>query len=219
MYEIPIFPLDTVLFPGTPIHLHIFEPRYRLMINSCIESGRPFGVALIRRGLEAGGDLPEPFGVGCSARIVHLQPLEGGQMNLIAVGEERFRIQSLQYEKPYLVGLVEVELIEHPRTLNLLRAMRHLRPAVMRYLYLLQTAEPDVVDIGELDLPEDPLAALYLTAALLQIPAREKQPLLEVSDSEDLLGRINRLLARETALLQRIIGPMLASAKRAAWLN
>ena len=219
MYEIPLFPLDTVLFPGTPIHLHIFEPRYRRMIHNCIEGSQPFGVVLIRRGVEAGEDLPEPCMVGCSARIVHLQPLEGGRMNLVAVGEERFRIQTLHFDQPYLSGQVELELIEHPRTLNLLRAMRHLRPAVMHYLTLLQTAEPEVVEIANLDLPEDPLATLYLTAALLQIPAREKQPLLESPDSEDLLQRINRLLGREIALLERIIGPKLASAKRAAWLN
>jgi len=219
MYEIPLFPLDTVLFPGTPIHLHIFEPRYRLMINSCIESGRPFGVALIHSGREAGSDLAEPYRVGCSARIVHLQPLEGGEMNLIAIGEERFRILSLLTDKPYLRGMVEIELLEHPRSLSLLRAMRWLRPAVMRYLNLLQTAEPDSVEVGDLELPEEPLATLYLTAALLQLPAREKQPLLEAADTEDLLRQITRLLGRETALLRRIVGPALASAKRAAWLN
>ena len=219
MYELPLFPLDTVLFPGTPIHLHIFEPRYRLMINSCIESRRPFGVALIRRGVEAGGDLAEPCRVGCSARILNLQPLEGGEMNLIAIGEERFRIQSLLTDKPYLSGMVEIELIEHPRSLILLRAMRWFRPAVMRYLNLLQTAEPDAVEVGDLELPEEPLSTLYLTAALLQIPTREKQPLLEATEGEHLLQQITRLLGREIALLHRIVGPSLAAAKRAAWLN
>lgn len=219
MFELALFPLETVLFPGTPIHLHIFEPRYRQMIHTCIETGRPFGVVMIRRGVEAGATLAEPYRVGCTARIIHLQPLEDGRMNLVALGDERFQIHSLRHDQPYLTGMVEIDLIEHPRTLHLLQAMRSLRPAMLRYLALLHAAEPEVVEIGELELPEDPLASLYMMAALLQIPAREKQPLLEARDSQDLLAHIQRLLGREIALLQHILGPKLAAARRAAWLN
>lgn len=219
MVELPLFPLDTVLFPGMPIQLHIFEPRYILMLNTCIEKGGHFGVSLIRKGVEAGGELAEPYRVGCSARILHVQPLEAGQMNIIAVGQERFRIHSLHFDLPYLVGMVEVELVENPRSLQLLRAMRRFRPAVMRYLALLQAAEPETVDIDGLELPEEPLASLYMTAALLQIPVVEKQPLLEITHSAELLARVGRLLRREIALLERIVGPAVASARRAAWLN
>lgn len=219
MVELPLFPLDTVLFPGMPIQLHIFEPRYILMMNTCIEKGAPFGVVLIRKGAEAGGKLAEPCLVGCTASILHVQPLEAGRMNLIAIGQERFRIQSLHYDLPYLIGMVEVELVENPRSVQLLRAMRRFRPAVMHYLALLQAAEPETVDIDGLELPEEPLASLYMTAALLQIPVVEKQPLLEITHSAELLARVGRLLRREIALLERIVGPAVASARRAAWLN
>ena len=59
MIEIPLFPLDTVLFPGTPVNLDVFEPRYKSLIGQCLEHDEPFGVALIRSGREALGPLPE----------------------------------------------------------------------------------------------------------------------------------------------------------------
>ncbi len=78
MFEIPLFPLNTVLFPGTPIHLHIFEERYKQMINLCLQEQRPFGVVLIRNGMEALGPLAEPFHIGCTAEIAHVERLEDG---------------------------------------------------------------------------------------------------------------------------------------------
>ena len=61
MQEIPLFPLNTVLFPNAPLRLHIFEERYKRMVNDCLAEKQPFGVVLIRHGLEALGPLAEPF--------------------------------------------------------------------------------------------------------------------------------------------------------------
>ena len=60
MSKLPLFPLHTVLFPGTPIHLNIFEERYRLMLQQCIKENLPFGVTLIKQGSEAMGPLATP---------------------------------------------------------------------------------------------------------------------------------------------------------------
>ena len=90
MYELALFPLFTVLFPGMPLHLHIFEPRYRLMIQRCLEANQPFGVVLIRKGEEAMGPLAEPYITGCTARIARTERLRDGSMNLTVLGEERF---------------------------------------------------------------------------------------------------------------------------------
>ena len=60
MVEIPLFPLNTVLFPNMPLSLHIFEPRYKIMVEQCLSREEPFGVALIQKGREALGPLPEP---------------------------------------------------------------------------------------------------------------------------------------------------------------
>lgn len=107
--ELPLFPLQTVLFPGATIPLHVFEERYKLMINMCVEERRPFGVVLIRSREEA-KEPAEPYDVGTTAYVTSVQHLEEGKMNLMCLGGKRFRITSTSAEQPYLVG--EVELIE-----------------------------------------------------------------------------------------------------------
>ena len=104
--ELPLFPLNSVLFPGGSLPLHIFEERYKLMIGRCLQSGSPFGVLLIRSGSEV-GEATEPFEVGTTARIVRVQPLDEGRMNLVCLGERRFRLLRKLRETPYLVGEAE----------------------------------------------------------------------------------------------------------------
>jgi len=220
MFELPLFPLETVLFPGTPIHLHIFEPRYRVMIRRCIDESRPFGVALIRRGVEAGASLPEPNQTGCTARIVSLEPYEDGRMDLTALGEERFRILSLSDEQPYLTGQVEAWQLAGSHSLEMQRGARRLDPWIRRYLQLAHQAEPDSgLDLASLELPDDPLMLLYWAAALLQLPAHEKQPLLESPAAGALLAQVTRLYRREASLLGRLLGVEEAKANRASYLN
>ena len=220
MYELPLFPLETVLFPGTPIHLHIFEPRYRVMIRRCIDESRPFGVALIRRGLEAGAALPEPNQTGCTARIVSVEPYEDGRMDLTALGEERFRILGLSDEQVYLTGQVESWQLAGSHSLEMQRGARRLDPWVHRYLELVKRADPENdLNLEALQLPDDPLMLLYWAAALLQLPAHEKQPLLESPAAGALLAQVTRLYRREASLLGRLLGVEEAEANRASYLN
>jgi Lon protease-like protein len=104
--ELPLFPLNSVLFPGATLPLHIFEERYKLMIGRCLQSGSPFGVLLIRSGNEV-GEATEPFEVGTTARIVRVQHLDEGRMNLVCLGERRFRLLRKLRDTPYLVGEAE----------------------------------------------------------------------------------------------------------------
>jgi Lon protease-like protein len=104
--ELPLFQLNSVLFPGATLPLHIFEERYKLMIGRCLQSRSPFGVLLIRSGSEV-GEGGEPFEVGTSARILRVQHLDEGRMNLVCLGERRFRLLKTVRETPYLVGEVE----------------------------------------------------------------------------------------------------------------
>ncbi len=121
--EIPLFPLNTVLFPGNTIPLHIFEERYKLMIGECIAEKRPFGVILIREGAEVGGPA-EPVEVGTTARIVEAQKLDDGKLNVTVLGEQRFRVLGVRRREPYLVGDVEILGLdeEDDRTLSDLAA-------------------------------------------------------------------------------------------------
>jgi Lon protease-like protein len=85
LHEIPLFPLNTVLFPGMPLPLHIFEDRYKGMINQSIQEATPFGVVLIREGAEV-GDTAIPYDVGTSAFVTQVERLPDGRMNINTVG-------------------------------------------------------------------------------------------------------------------------------------
>jgi len=102
--RLPLFPLDMVLFPGTPLPLHIFEPRYRTMLADCLAGDERFGL------LPAGrdGSAPLPGTVGCVARIRASHQLPDGRSNIVVVGERRFLLrQVVTGSTPYLVGLVD----------------------------------------------------------------------------------------------------------------
>ena len=201
MYELPLFPLRTVLFPAAPLRLHIFEDRYKRMINTCLEKRQPFGVVLIRRGVEALGPLAEPFPIGCSARIIQAQKLEGGRMNILANGEERFRIVSLDKASlPYLVGSVETIPLNVEDPAELLKEGIYLRRQVDRYLGMI--SETGSTPFGKEDLPEDPVPLAYYAAAFLQIPAIQKQQLLSIHGALELLTEVHKLYRREIALLK-----------------
>jgi len=85
--------------------LHIFEERYRLLISRCIEEQAPFGVVLIKSGEEVGGPAV-PFDIGTTAKIVRVQYLPNGRLNLLAVGQQRFFINGISHQRPYLIAQV-----------------------------------------------------------------------------------------------------------------
>jgi Lon protease-like protein len=204
MFELPLFPLNTVLFPGMPINLHIFEDRYKEMINACIQNNQPFGVVLIRNGTEALGPLAEPYPVGCTAQIAQVEQLENGQMGILAVGLERFQIRELTYDKPYLVGTVELFPMDGADQPVLTQASDRLRPWVEEYLSVLAQADEEV-EFDPTRLPHDPLALAYLAASLVQIPTVQKQTLLAADRAAELLTDIRSIYRREVALLNVIM--------------
>jgi Lon protease-like protein len=89
---IALFPLHTVLFPGGPLPLRIFETRYTDMVRRCVRTGEPFGVLLIQDGDEA-GEVATTATVGCTARIVDFHTLHDGLLGIACVGERKFRVQ------------------------------------------------------------------------------------------------------------------------------
>jgi uncharacterized protein len=204
MFELPLFPLNTVLFPGTPLQLHIFEERYKLMIGRCIEERSPFGVVLIRRGQETLGPVAEPHTVGCSAQIVHVQRLAEGRLNIITMGQGRFRIHSIDAETfPYLVGEVENLPLKNPKPEKIVRLARDFRPHVVQFIQALVKAGSGDFDISQL--PEDSISLAYVAAALLQSPPIQKQQLLAIDQAEILLTSLQSAFKRENALLKAIL--------------
>ncbi len=207
MYDLPIFPLNTVLFPGMPLKLHIFEERYKLMINSCYQSGQPFGVALIKSGQEVGGRA-KPFLIGCTAVITELEPLPGGRMNIVAVGRDRFVAHSFRYDQPYLVAEVDTLSLANANSTTLNTTTRSLRPWVKHYLQTLADASETKFDIQQL--PDDPIQFAYLASFLLEISIEQKQNLLNIEDADELIANLRTMYRREVTLLNAMLAPQTA---------
>jgi Lon protease-like protein len=103
-FRLPIFPLTVVLFPGTPLPLHIFEPRYKRLLADCLSSDRRFGITPV----SGSSDVPGPGTVGCIAEVRVNQELPDGRSNIVVIGGERFVLSRLLDEPhPYLMAMVQ----------------------------------------------------------------------------------------------------------------
>ena len=185
--ELPLFPLpEVVLFPGRPLPLHIFEFRYRIMMNTILESDRRFGV-LMWDPVKG-----QPASVGCCAEIVQFNRLPDDRMKILTLGQQRFRVLEYVREKPYRVGLVEW-IEDQPPT-------QDLRPLAADVSQLLQ----DVVRLSakltgqEIELPDQipdlPTELSYWIASNLYGVADEQQALLEMQDTAARLEREAEIL-------------------------
>ncbi len=199
--ELPLFPLNLVFFPGTELPLHIFEPRYRLMINECYEQGTPFGIVLARP--ESQPLHEEPYQVGTMAEIEALDRLADGRMNLIARGVQRFRILSQHREKPYLSGVVEV-YNDATEAWPLLNRPVHQASALFRsYLEALL----EVAGRGELEftLPDDAEELSHFIAHLIDIQDEQKQHMLEMTSTRQRLEEEITILRREVPFMRQVL--------------
>lgn len=203
---LPLFPLTTVLFPGALLPLHIFEPRYRLLVRRCVERERPFGVVLIRAGAEVGA-AADPYAIGTEARIVGLTALPDGRSYIVTRGERRFAVDSVIADaEPYLVGRVRYlsELEGVGARAQVVEALEALGG------YLLAVAAATEDERGEAALASElkeagPVEVAYKIAGALAIDAQERQNLLELETASDRLREETRILGRETELLRDLL--------------
>jgi Lon protease-like protein len=204
MQSIPLFPLNTVLFPGMPLALRIFEERYKKMIRLCLKTESQFGVVLIRKGQEAFGPLAEPHEVGCTAKILEIHPRDNGVMDIVVLGQERFRVFSLDSSQDYLVGNIELYPLDRDNLKALTASSMQLRPLVERYMRLLNSTGKE--DLDPQHLPDDPIVLAYLAAVLLKVPPHDKQKLLDIERSNAFLSNILSIYRREVALMGAMLG-------------
>ncbi len=200
--ELPLFPLNTVLFPGMNLPLHIFEPRYQLMINRCIEQHRPFGVVLIQEGQEVGAPA-RTYQIGTSAYVTQVERLDHGRLNIQTVGYQRFKIHALQRHKPYLMGLVEDAALTGEGDPANDAATAQLAQALRRYLDLLKQVSDETFALEPV--PDRSLALAFLAAIIVPLPNHEKQGLLACDDLRELLQEENALVRRETMWLRHML--------------
>lgn len=193
--KLPLFPLNTVLFPGMPITLHIFEERYRLMVGRCLEQGSPFGVALIREGKEAYSD-PIPHFVGTSAQIGEHVRLDDGRFYLVATGQRRFRVQYLLQRQPYIISSISYLPEEVGGAVG--AAAEDLRACYTRYWNALAAATGHREDPETP--PDDAIELTYWMAHRLKVDLDNKQRWLE-ADVGTRLREMTAVLRAELALL------------------
>ena len=206
-FELPIFPLGVVLFPGMPLPLHIFEPRYRLLIGRALQADKTFGVAQMVEG-EEGQSETWPATVGTTAEILEVTPFADGRMNVQTIGGRRFRILSIREEDEYIVA--QCEWVEDDDAQDgLIRLSMRTRRALSRYFDALALNTDASVESEDLDVPQDPQSLSMFIAAILQLPLQQKQELLEMTDTR-------ARLEIEDLLLERAMIIQLAFAKRTA---
>jgi Lon protease-like protein len=194
--DLPLFPLGTVLFPGGLLPLRVFEQRYLAMAKACLRDGTPFGVCLIREGAEVGAPAtPEP--VGCTARIAQWDMQQLGLLQIVAHGEQRFRILERRLQDDGLAR-ARVELLP-PETDE---------PVPGRHAACAQLLERLAAEHGErlfaapLRLDSSAWVGARL-AEILPLPNALKQQMLELDDSMQRLEILQRVLADLTRVRDR----------------
>ena len=205
MALLPLFPLNVVLFPGMRLKLHIFEERYKLMINQCIDADEAFGVVLIKVGREALGPMAVPHSVGCEAQIQEVQRLPLGRMNISVIGIKPFRIKRIERSKPYLIGEVEYFSLSESQPELTQRYSAMLRPLVIRYLDTLSSS--GVANYDAKQIPQRPQAIAMVALLLLQADNAQKQRLLATPSLSRVLHALVEIYRLETLLLPVRLSP------------
>jgi uncharacterized protein len=211
LINLPLFPLNLVLFPGQDLPLHIFEERYRDMIGECLREDAPFGVVLIKEGLEVGAPA-EPERIGTSTRILSSELLDQGRMNILTKGQRRFEIEEIVQRVPHIIGRVRylVEL-EGEGCADLVPQVNDEYVALVRNLTALTGGYTSRVAI-----PEDPIELSYAIAANLELETHLRQSLLvtetaatRLADLIPLLRQGNEALRERVAKQNPFQGPRL----------
>jgi uncharacterized protein len=185
--DLPLFPLQTVLFPGGRLPLRIFEQRYLEMAKACLRDGTAFGVCLIREGSEVGEPaLPED--VGCSARIVEWDMPQLGVLQVVARGERRFRIRSRRVQPDGLARAAAEFLAEETD------APLDAADLCARVLRRIVEAAP----AGLVDSPQRYDSSAWVSARLaelLPLSGASKQRMLEMDDARARVEILRRLIS------------------------
>jgi len=184
--QIPLFPLRTVLYPGGPLPLRIFETRYLDMISRCLKSETPFGVLLIREGAESGP--ATTYSTGTLANITDWYQGSDGLLGVTAIGDRRFRLLSSERQADGL-NVGDVEILEAEPVVELpaeFQPMAQILAGVLGNLgKLYESLDKRYEDAGWVS---------YRFAEILPISVEEKQRYLEIENPVERLRRVRRVL-------------------------
>ncbi len=185
--EVPLFPLNTVLFPGGSLKLRVFERRYLDMVSESLRSGAPFGVCLIKQGREVGGTA-EPHNIGTLAHIVDWEQRSDGLLGIKVEGGGRFRVE-VHHIGPHDLLLGRIAHLEEPPATRLPPEFLPLAGLLNRILTQIEAPETPAPDY------DDACWVSCRLAEVLPLPLPLKQELLELNDPLERLTALHRYLA------------------------
>lgn len=195
-----MFPLGTVLLPGMVLPLHVFEPRYRQMLTDVLENGRRFGVVLIERGHEVGGD-DSRTSVGTMAEIVRAEEFDDGRWVVIAVGTDRIRVERWLEDAPY--PRAEISLWPDDDENVDASLLSEVGDRLERVLALSSELGEDVPDV---DFDTTPLTASFQAVILSPLGPQDTQDLLAQPDGRERLTRLADMLDEREDILRFRLG-------------
>jgi uncharacterized protein len=208
---LPLFPLNTPLVPGLVLPLHIFEPRYREMVEELLarpdEDDREFGIVAVRDGRDVATDgMRALYPVGTATVLRQAEQLADGRFDIVTTGSRRFRLIEVDDRQPLLRAQVEYldDVSDPADALLAVQVTRRFR----LYRGALSGQVPDAVEWedpdDDADLPDDPTVLSYLVTAAMLLPVDERQGLLAAPTTGDRLALARTLLGRETALISTL---------------
>jgi len=193
--ELPLFPLSVVLFPGVPLPLHIFEPRYRQMLEDIRASNNLFGLSYFDASASE-REFPAVGSVGCVAKVTDTQSFPDGRSNILTVGVIRYRIEAyVERGDPYLVARVSYFEDEVDDSEAIGESSREVAETFTRIARAVRTINderanlPDIVDT-------EPQRLSFLVAAAMEVDTEVKQDLLELRVTSERLRRLRDILGR-----------------------
>ena len=197
--RLPLFPLNTVLFPNAALPLQIFEPRYKLMLRECMESDSKFGAVLIKEGPEVGGPAV-PHQIGTVAHIVQVNRIDDARYFVSAIGQQRFRVIEITQRTPFVAA--QVQLLDEEGAVSASDGIVvEATEAFSDYARVSVGASGGWV--SRTTVPSDPVALSYHIAETMRVDLSDKQRLLETASVASRLRAELEMLKRDSRSLRR----------------
>jgi ATP-dependent Lon protease len=193
--ELPLFPLSVVLYPGLPLPLHIFEPRYREMLKHIQAGNGLFGLSYFDASTSE-REIPEIGSIGCVAKVTDTQTLPDGRSNILVFGVIRYRIEAyVERGDPYLIVRVSYfeDEEEDPQVVqDNSRAVAETFTRIARAVRTINDERAHLPDIAA----TEPERLSYMVAAAMEVDSDVKQELLELRSTSERLRRLSEILVR-----------------------
>ena len=221
--QLPVLPLNTVVFPGVSLPLHVFEDRYRALVHHLLtisdKSMRLFGIVAIREGYEVGQPqqsmVQSLHRVGCVVQMTAVAPDEGGRFDIEVVGRQRLRLHDVDTSGSYLVGDVELLSERTPKGSDATQEAARTMETFEEYRRRLSQMRGD--DVLDGDLPRDPEYLSYSLAATCLLTLQERQSLLEADTALDRLVMLRHALIEEMRAMRAIPSLPATEVARTGW--